>query len=92
MALTESTMVELRSAAPDFSLPDTNGNQFSLNDFKSETLVVIFTCNHCPYAKAVEDRLVALGNDYEGRTDFVLISSNELDTSISVKFWSPVIL
>ena len=78
MALTESTMVELRSPAPDFSLPDTNGNHISLNDFKSETLVVIFTCNHCPYAKAVEDRLVALGNDYEGRTDFVLISSNDV--------------
>ena len=78
MALTESTMVELRSAAPDFSLPDTNGNHISLNDFKSETLVVIFTCNHCPYAKAVEDRLVALGNGYEGRTDFVLISSNDV--------------
>ena len=78
MALTESTMVELGSPAPDFNLPDTNGNHISLDYFKSETLVVIFTCNHCPYAKAVEDRLVALGNGYEGRTDFVLISSNDV--------------
>ena len=63
MALTESTMVELGSEAPDFTLPDTNGNNISLGDFKAETLVVIFTCNHCPYAKAVEDRLITLGND-----------------------------
>ena len=65
MALTESTMVELGSEAPDFTLPDTNGNNVSLGDFKAETLVVIFTCNHCPYAKAVEDRLITLGNDCE---------------------------
>ena len=78
MALTESTMVELGSSAPAFTLPDTNGNNISLNDFKSEALVVIFTCNHCPYAKAVEDRLISLGKDYNGKTDFVLISSNDV--------------
>jgi len=79
MALTESTMVKLGSLAPDFSLADTNGDNVSLSDFKSEALVVIFTCNHCPYAKAVEERLITLGNDYRGRTDFVLISSNETE-------------
>ena len=79
MALTESTMVELGSPAPNFNLPDTNGNHISLDDLKSETLVVIFTCNHCPYAKAIEDRLVTLGNEYKGRTDLVLISSNDIE-------------
>ena len=79
MALTESTMVKLGSDAPIFNLPDTEGNHGSLNDFKAETLAVIFTCNHCPYAKAVEDRLVTLGNEYKGRTDFVLISSNDIE-------------
>ena len=79
MALTESTMVKLGSPANDFSLPDTDGNTVSLSDFKADTLVVIFTCNHCPYAKAVEDRLIILGNDYKGKTDFVLISSNEIE-------------
>ncbi|SVE34078.1 uncharacterized protein METZ01_LOCUS486932 [marine metagenome] len=79
MALTESTMVKLESQVHDFSLPDTNGNNVSLGDFESDALVVIFTCNHCPYAKAVEDRLIVLGNDYLGQTDFVLISSNEIE-------------
>ena len=79
MALTESTMVKLGSSAHDFSLPDTNGNNVNLTDFKSDSLVVIFTCNHCPYAKAVEDRLIILGNDYQDKADFVLISSNEVE-------------
>ena len=79
MVLTESTMVKLGSSANDFSLPDTDGNTVSLSDFKADTLVVIITCNHCPYAKAVEDRLINLGNDYKGKTDFVLISSNEIE-------------
>ena len=79
MVLTESTMVKLGSSAHDFSLPDTNGNNVSLGDFKSNSLVVIFTCNHCPYAKAVEDRLINLGNKYLAKTDFVLISSNEIE-------------
>ena len=64
MALTESTMVKLGSLAHDFSLPDTNGDKVSLSDFESDALVIIFTCNHCPYAKAVEDRLIVLGNNY----------------------------
>jgi peroxiredoxin len=79
MSLTESTMVKLGSDAPSFNLPDINGDNISLDFFEAETLVVIFTCNHCPYAKAVEDRLVNLGNDYKGRTDFVLISSNDIE-------------
>jgi len=72
-------MVKLGSDAPSFNLPDINGDNISLDFFEAETLVVIFTCNHCPYAKAVEDRLVNLGNDYKGRTDFVLISSNDIE-------------
>jgi len=79
MALTESTMVKLGSPAHGFSLPDTNGKNVNLNDFDSDALVIIFTCNHCPYAKAVEDRLIILGNDYQNQTDFVLISSNEIE-------------
>ncbi len=72
-------MVKLGSPAHGFSLPDTNGKNVSLSDFDSDALVVIFTCNHCPYAKAVEDRLIVLGNDYQNQTDFVLISSNEIE-------------
>ena len=72
-------MVKLGSKAPDFNLPNTDGENISLEHFKAEILVVIFTCNHCPYAKAVEDRLIDLGNKYSGTVDFVLISSNDAE-------------
>ena len=79
MALTESTMVSLGSKAPYISLPDTDGNNLSIENFSKEILVVIFTCNHCPYAKAVEDRLIKLANKYNSKVDFVLISSNDTE-------------
>ena len=77
MALTESTMVKLGSVAPYFNLPDTLGNNVSIEDFDSEVLIIVFTCNHCPYAKAVEERLIKLGKEYKNDVDFVLISSND---------------
>ena len=79
MALTESTMVNLGSKAPYFNLPNVDGNTLSIDDFTNEILVVIFTCNHCPYAKAVEDRIIELANNYSSNVDFVLISSNDAD-------------
>ena len=79
MALTESTMVNLGSKAPYFNLPNIDGKDLSIEDFTNEVLVVIFTCNHCPYAMAVEDRIIELANNYSSNVDFVLISSNDAD-------------
>jgi peroxiredoxin len=45
-----SFTLQLGERAPDFSLPATDGNSYSLADFAdAKTLVVFFTCNHCPY-------------------------------------------
>ncbi len=45
-----SFTLELGAVAPDFSLPATDGKTYSLKDFSTAaTLVVFFTCNHCPY-------------------------------------------
>jgi peroxiredoxin len=65
--------------APPFSLPATDGKTYALADFSSaKALVVVFTCNHCPYAKACEDRLVALQSDYGPRgAALVAINSND---------------
>jgi peroxiredoxin len=42
--------LELGAEAPDFSLPATDGKTYSLKDFaEARTLVIFFTCNHCPY-------------------------------------------
>lgn len=55
---------ELGASCPDFTLPATNGKNYSLKDFKNgKPFLVMFICNHCPYVKAIEDRLITLGHD-----------------------------
>ncbi len=51
--------------APKFSLENVDGSMVSLDDYANEKgVVVIFTCNHCPYSIAYEDRIIALHNKY----------------------------
>jgi peroxiredoxin len=80
MAVTPSTMLALGTSAPDFNLPDTEGNTVSLPDFeKSPALLVIFMCNHCPFVKHVLDNLVRLIKGYQTREVAVLaINSNDV--------------
>ena len=52
--------------ATDFSLKNVNNKKVSLADYKdAKGFIVIFTCNHCPYAKAYEDRIIALDKRYK---------------------------
>ena len=44
-----SFTLQLGEKAPDFELPATDGKTYRLSDFDDETLVVFFTCNHCPF-------------------------------------------
>ena len=45
--------------APDFTLPATDGKHYRLADLKGpKGTVIVFMCNHCPYVKAVIDRLI----------------------------------
>lgn len=73
-----STTLNIGDALPAFSLPATDGLTVDTHMIKDKVLVVIFTCNHCPYAQAYEDRLIKLANyfDEEGVL-FVLINSND---------------
>ena len=51
--------------AADFSLKSTESKMVSLKDYKdAKGFIVIFTCNHCPFAKAYEDRIIALDKKY----------------------------
>jgi len=82
MSLTPSTMLELGTRAPDFSLPDVcSGKTVSLNDFSDkEALLVVFMCAHCPYVKLVENQLAAIGKDYADRgLGMVAISANDAE-------------
>ena len=79
MALTESTMLELGTAAPDFALRDVvTGKTVRRDDFRGQKgLLVMFICTHCPYVKHIEKGLVQLGSDYDGKLGIVAISSND---------------
>jgi peroxiredoxin len=71
-------VLAIGSKAPDFKLPAADGKWYSLKDFaKYKTLVVLFTCNHCPTAQAYEDRVIKLVNDYKDKgVGMVAISPN----------------
>ncbi len=57
---TTATRVTLDTPAAEFRLPATDGKTYALNDVAGEKgTVVVFICNHCPYVKAVIDRMVA---------------------------------
>ena len=59
MAATETPVCDFGAAAPGFSLPDTEGRIRTLDDCRGERgMLVMFICNHCPYVKAVLDRLL----------------------------------
>jgi peroxiredoxin len=59
MALMETPVCEFGKAAPDFSLPGVDGKTWTLQQCMDENgLLVMFICNHCPYVKAVQERLV----------------------------------
>jgi peroxiredoxin len=67
MVLKESdTELEIGDEAPDFELPGTDGETYALGDFADyDALLVVFTCNHCPYAKAKFDLLNEVAADYD---------------------------
>src|SRR5258708_24188509 len=78
----ETPPPELGAPCPDFRLPAVDGRVYARDDFASaRVLVVMFICNHCPYVKAVEDRLIRLGREYGPRgVQLVGICSNDAVT------------
>lgn len=66
--------------APNFTnLPATDGQKYGLDSFRaSKVLVINFTCNHCPYAQAFEDRFIDLARRYKTRSvAFLAINPND---------------
>jgi peroxiredoxin len=80
MPATASTMLDLGTKAPEFSLPDVvTGRTVSLNTFQNKkALLVMFICHHCPFVKHVKSELARLGDDYAAKDlGIVAISSND---------------
>ena len=83
MAVTLSNMMELGTIAPDFALMDTVSNKnLTLSDLKSDVAtVVLFICNHCPYVKHLNSKIVEVANKYQKKgVQFIAISSNSVET------------
>jgi peroxiredoxin len=80
MGTMQEATLKIGDKAPDFKdLKGVDGKTHSLSDYaSSKVLVVVFTCNHCPYAQAYENRLVTLQNDFGDKSvQFVAINPND---------------
>ena len=80
MTVTPSTMLPLKTVAPDFSLPDTiSGKTMTLSELASKQgTVVIFMCNHFPFVHHILDKLIEVGHLYRPQgIRFIAISSND---------------
>lgn len=71
--------LRIGDTAPAFELKNIDGTLLTLDSLKgAPALAVIFSCNHCPYVLAWEDRLIQIQNDYAARgVRFVLICAND---------------
>ena len=69
--------------ASDFKLKNVDGKYISLGDFPdAKGFIVIFTCNHCPYAIAYQDRIIDLDKKYKSR-GYPVIAINSNDPEIA---------
>jgi peroxiredoxin len=71
--------MQVGDEAPAFELPGTDGEQHVFPGGGAAS-VLVFTCNHCPYALAWHDRVVAVAGDYAGRgVSVVLVNPNDAE-------------
>lgn len=82
MAAVPSTMLELGTRAPDFSINDTvSGQNRTLASVRGDKATLIaFICNHCPYVKQLKEELARVGRDYQEQgLGMAAISSNDVE-------------
>ena len=76
-----SFTLDIGASAPDFNLPATDGNSYSLSDFQNDFLVIFFTCNHCPYVIGSDEVTRVSAEKFADRgVKFVGINSNSANT------------
>ena len=71
--------LKIGDRAIPFQLPGVDGKKHALNDYEGkDTVVVIFSCNHCPYVRAWEDRMVQIQTDYMSKgVQLLAINAND---------------
>lgn len=76
------TGYQIGEQADDFSLKNTDGKNVALKDYKdAKGYLVIFTCNHCPYAKMYEDRIIDLHKTFSAQ-GYPVVAINPNDPAI----------
>ena len=70
--------MKICDSCPDFDLPGTDGKNHALSGMTAELLLVIVSCNHCPYVVANEERIANLAREYaEKNVDTIAINAND---------------
>ena len=71
--------VDIGERAPEYTLPDTTGEGWSLTGNGDAPTVLVFTCNHCPYALAWHERIADAARDYaDQHVRFLAINANDV--------------
>jgi peroxiredoxin len=71
--------LKIGSSAPGFNLPGVDGKTYNLDSFKDKKgVIVVFSCNHCPYVQAYEDRIIEIQKDYNEDVGVAAINSNDI--------------
>jgi peroxiredoxin len=75
-------MLKIGTVAADFSLPDpASGKRISLSDFNGKPLLVVFSCNHCPYVLHILESFSEFANQAQGRgLAVVMINANDVSS------------
>jgi peroxiredoxin len=75
-------MLEIGQKGPDFALPGVDGHTHALSDLlaANKAVAVMFSCNHCPYVRAWEDRMKTIQRDYQDK-GFILAAVNSNNTA-----------
>jgi peroxiredoxin len=79
----DDVKLETGTKAPAFTAKNINGEEITMDSFKdSDVVVVVFTCNSCPVAKAYEDRLIELSKKYQAKGVSLVAINNHRDEDL----------
>lgn len=79
--------LNLGDTSVPFTLLGVDNQMYSLSDYANLVVVVIFSCNHCPYVRAWEDRMVQIQADYANQgVQFLVINANNAEKYVADSF------
>lgn len=79
MSFTNPTGYKVGDKAADFKLKSVDNKMYSMSDYKdAKGFIVVFTCNHCPFAVKYEDRIIDLAKKYKSK-GYILLAINPND-------------